>query len=66
MLVGVHFLQPNRRETVRSLSAKLLEFVERKIAGEIICAHVSANLRDIKARLWRPDGRLVAKMMEGR
>ena len=66
MKEDVHFLHRRGRENCITLSAKLLEFVKRKIAGEIICAHVSANLRDIKARLWRPDGRLVAKMMEGR
>jgi len=66
MTEDVHFLHRRGRETYITLSAKLLEFVKRKIAGEIIRAHLSANLPDIKARLWRPAGRLVAKMMEDR
>jgi hypothetical protein len=36
---------------------------ERAIAVEVVRATVSAHLERIKARLWRPDGRLVQRMI---
>ena len=54
------------RNITESLLEKYLGPHKRDIASEVIRAHLSANLRGIKARLWRPDGPLVARMMEAR
>lgn len=42
---------------------RALHNVRRRFAIRVIDATISANLEAIKSRLWRPDGRLVARML---
>ena len=49
----------------RSVRACAIDNIRRRFAERTIRAALIANMKDIKERLWRPDGNLVSRMVRG-